>query len=143
MRRSLVITCLAFGALALTRQAGTVFPPGLPVEVGDVSTWQVVGGDLDLPALHGGYRFYVNPSRQALYQLMRYRATNRSAPLGPERVAFVRNPGSREPMLCWERQAIGTIPEWRPLVPGTQEYVDAMRTLMRVIAFHRAALRVR
>ena len=36
-----------------------------------------------------------------------------SARSSAERVVFVRQPGSRQPLLCWEREPSGTAPAWR------------------------------
>ncbi len=122
------------------------FADNLPPGVADVSAWELVSGDFDTPQLRGGYRFYVNPERLAMYQLMRYRiqrlpsaAQAGDAALGAERVAYVRRPEVREPIQCWERQAPGTGSEWRALVPGTTEYRTEMIVLTQVLAIHRAA----
>jgi hypothetical protein len=55
-----------------------------------------------------------------------------------ERVAFIRRPGVREPMDCWERMP-GEATVWREVAPGTGEYLLEMSVLMRVLAAHRAA----
>lgn len=119
------------------------FAPTLPDSVGDVSGWELVSGSFETPGFRGDYRFYVNPERQALYQLMRFRtatAGGSGAPLDAEKVAFVPRPSMREPMLCWRRQPPGRVPQWRLLEPGSDEYVAEMTTLIRVIAIHRAAV---
>ena len=121
---------------------GAEFAPALPAGVADVARWELVSGDFDTPGFRGDYRFYVNPQRQGIYQVMRYRTSAgalQHQPLGAERVVFVRRPGVREPILCWQRRSAGHAPEWRQLQPGTAEYVAEMGTLMRVIAMHRAA----
>lgn len=145
MRTWAAASCLLLAATAaVAEQAHIVFAPGLPAGIVDVSTWEVVAGDFDTPSLRGGYRFYVNPARQLLYQVMRYRTSNQAdRQLGAERVAYVRNPGSHEPIVCWERQPAGSSPEWRALVPGTSEYVVEMGTLMGVLAGAAGAARER
>jgi len=122
--------------------AGAEFAASLPDGVVDVAGWEQVSGEFDGPGFRGGYRFYVNPQRQGLYQVMRYRTSTRRGTaddLDAERVAFVRRPGTREAMLCWQRQPAGVQPQWRLLEPGSSEYVGEMGTLMRVIGAHRAA----
>ena len=117
----------------------------LPAPVGDVSSWSIVTGEFETSGERGSYLFYVNPTRGALYQLMRYRVELRQAESAEERqrgtaerVAFIPRPGVREPMLCWERLA-GTAPVWREVAAGTAAYVLEMQVLMRVLAAHRAA----
>jgi hypothetical protein len=125
-----------------TFAAGADFATALPDGVSDVAGWEVVSGEFETAGLRGDYRFYVNPQRQAMYQLMRFRTASgggAGGPLGAERVAFVRRPGTPEPMLCWERQPAGAGTEWRALVPGSSEYTSEMSMLMRVLAVHRAA----
>ena len=67
----------------------------------DVSGWEMVSGEFEMPAARGAYRFHVNPRRQALYQVMRYRVELLAPSNGPERrrrsserLAFVRRPGT-------------------------------------------------
>ena len=137
---------LALGLPTAAPAGEAVFAAILPDAVGDVSTWTVVTGDFETPTERGRYRFYVNPGRAAMYQLMRYRveligpseaAAGRSG--DAERVAFVQRPGVREPMLFWTRQPPGASPAWRPLVPGSHEYLVEIGVIMRVLAAHRAA----
>jgi hypothetical protein len=112
--------------------------------VGDVSRWEIITGDFEARRMRGAYRFYVNPSRQAMYQLMRYRVEllgrggEETRGGSAERVAFVRRPGTREPMLLWARSAGGAEPAWRPIGPDTDEYRVEIGVLMRVLAVHRA-----
>jgi hypothetical protein len=148
LRLAAVLVLLALlGALRAAAQAGIGdFAPTLPDGIGDVSRWQLVTGDFDTRRARGEYRFYVNPARTAMYQLMRYRvqllegATDEERRRGPaERVAFVRQPGAREPMALWERQPPGADPAWREIVAGTSAYRLEMGVLMRVLGVHRVA----
>jgi hypothetical protein len=139
---------LALGAAAAARAepTATPFSETLPPGVVDVSRWELVRGDFETTRIRGGYRFYVNPKRVAMYQVMRYRiqrlpvgGERGDVALGAERVVFVRRPGVREPIECWERQAPGSATEWRALAPGTAEYQTEMLVLTQVLAVHRAA----
>jgi hypothetical protein len=137
---------LVAGTPARGQLASPVFASTLPPGIADVGGWELVSGDFETAQMRGGYRFYVNPERLAMYQLMRYRVQRLpsaegpgDATLGAERVAFVRRPGVREPIDCWERQPAGAAPAWRPLAPGTAEYQAEMLLLTRVLAIHRAA----
>jgi|OpeIllAssembly_1097287.scaffolds.fasta_scaffold1321811_1 hypothetical protein len=147
MRLRLAAALLLLGALRAAAQDGPgAFAPSLPDGVDDVSRWQLVRGDFDTPKARGEYRFYVNPARPAMYQLMRYRVellaatTEEERRRGPaERVAFVRRPGVREPMVFWERGAAGATPAWREILAGTDEYRMEIGVLMRVLGVHRAS----
>lgn len=141
----LAAIALAAAAVVRAEPAATSFSETLPPGITDVSRWELVSGDFETPRIRGGYRFYVNPERVALYQVMRYRvqrlpfgSERGDAALGAERVVFVRRPGVREPIECWERQAPGSPAEWRALDPGTAEYRTEVLVLTEVLAVHRA-----
>jgi hypothetical protein len=146
MRGWMVIGLLLLGGAPAGSQDGAgAFARDLPGDVVDVSSWRIVSGDFETRAARGAYRFYVNPRKQAIYQLMRYRIqlldpeTDLQRRRGSnERVAFVRQPGSPEPMLCWEREPPGIVPRWRPVRSGTDEYQLEMAMIMQVLSVHRA-----
>ena len=127
------------------QEVGDHFAADLPPGIGDVSRWETVAGEFETKDVRGSYIFYVNPTRQALYQLMRYRV-HLLAPHSQlerqrgssERVAFVERPGSREPLLCWQLETPNGVSVWSPLRPGTAEYKMEMGVLMQVLAIHRA-----
>jgi hypothetical protein len=134
------------GVPAGAQDIAASFAAILPDGVADVRGWEVVSGEFETPRARGSYLFYVNPRRQALYQLMRYRVELLAPSPGleqrrgsRERVAFIRAPGALEPMRCWEHEAAGTVPPWRELVAGTDEYRLEMSLLMQVLAVHRTA----
>jgi hypothetical protein len=141
------VPCLALLLLATVGFAAQAdFAASMPEGVAGVTGWEQVSGDFELPGFRGSYRFYVNPARQALYQVMRFRTATggaRGEPLDPERVAFVPRPGVREPMLCWVRLPAGAATPWRAIAPGSEEYDGEMAMLMRVLAAHRSALAAR
>jgi hypothetical protein len=145
-RLAVLALALAAAAVARAEPTATPFSETLPPGVADVSRWELVRGDFETARARGGYRFYVNPERVAIYQVMRYRiqrlpfgGQRGDAALGAERVVFVRRPGVREPIECWERQGPGSATEWRALAPGTAEYQAEMMVLTQVLAVHRAA----
>jgi hypothetical protein len=136
---------LAGAARGVEPEGSALFAPTLPPSVGDVSRWEIENGLFETETARGAYRLYVNPQRSAMYQLMRYRVELRVATSPEEerrgvaeRVAFIRRPGVREPMDCWERMP-GDATVWREVAPGTGEYLLEMNVLMRVLAAHRAA----
>src|SRR5262249_37640054 len=101
----------------------------------------VVSGELTAPELSGGFRFYVNPERPALYSVMRYRLRSpahvRDEKPATEKFFWVEHPGGPLPMRCFElldSGAAGTTAEWRELLAGTPEYVNEVRTLISVLA---------
>jgi hypothetical protein len=137
---------LALAARSAGQGADGRFAPTLPAGVGDVSRWLLVTGEFDASGSRGAYRLYVNPARQAMYQLMRYRVELLGGRTGAEgqrgsaeRVAYVRRPGVPEPMLLWERGHAGGPPAWREIGAGTDEYRMELGVLMGVLAAHRAA----
>ncbi len=136
---------LAAAARAAARTPDPGFAPTLPAAVGDVSGWEIVSGDFETARMRGSYCFYVNPARQAMYQLMRYRvellrqAKAEARRSSVERVAFVEHPGQPEPILIWVRDPTGAGPAWRPLAADTDEYRIEVRVLMGLLAVHRAA----
>jgi hypothetical protein len=142
----MAVLLVACAVPASAQVAAGSFAPVLPEGVGDVAGWEVVTGEFATRTARGAYLFYVNPDRPALYQLMRYRVELLDAAGAPargrvvaERVAFVRRPSVREPIICWEKQAPGVTPAWRRLDAGTDEYKTEMFVLLSVIAVHRAA----
>lgn len=106
------------------------FARDLPAAVGDISEWETITGDFETTAARGSYLFYVNPRRQAMYQLMRYRVELLDAGSArkhgsAERVAFVRRPESREPLMCL-RPGSGSLPSTeRPSCPTLRSAVVA------------------
>ena len=146
MRLRLLAALLLLGALRATAQGGTgAFAATLPDGIGDVSRWQLVSGDFDTSSARGEYRFYVNPARPAMYQLMRYRVQLLEGASGEEvrrggaeRVAFIRQPGVREPMALWERGPAGADPAWLEVAAGTNAYRLEMGVLIRVLGVHGA-----
>jgi hypothetical protein len=137
---------LLAGAPAGAQDIAASFAVILPDGVADVRGWEVVSGEFETAVARGSYLLYVNPRRQAIYQLMRYRVELLVPSPGleerrgsRERVAFVRSPGSLEPLRCWKREPPGSVPAWRELVAGTDEYQLEMSLLMQVLAVHRAA----
>lgn len=142
--RLAALLLLAGTAVARGEGPAPAFAPLLPEGVGDVTGWEVVTGEFETRVARGAYRFYVNPARAAMYQLMRYRVELLDPAGAPrrtdaERVVFVRRPGVREPIACWEKQPEGASAAWREVAAGTDEYRVEMGVLMQVLAVHRAA----
>jgi hypothetical protein len=148
MMRGLAIVLLVALAsgLASGPDGDDGFARVLPRAVGDTSGWTTVTGEFETARARGAYLFSVNPRRQALYQLMRYRIellapANEQERVRPpaERVVYAPHPGQPEPLRCWVHQPPGTRPAWREVHPGTPEYLLEMALLMRVLEIHRVA----
>jgi len=120
-------------------------PP--PDAVADVSRWELVSGAFSNPDVEGTYRFYVNPERNALYQLMRYRIRFRTPSTERERryhttekLVWNAQPAERLPLRCYEHApgATGGQDGWREMRHGDREYDDEMAVLVMVLGLHRA-----
>ena len=146
MRVWLLVVLAALAGAPTLGQDSALFAAVLPEAVVDVRGWETITGEFETPVARGAYVFHVNPRLQAIYQVMRYRVellspqTRLQRQRGTaERVAFIRKPGTREPMRCWELNPVGASSPWRELRPATDEYKLEMGLLMRVISVHRAA----
>jgi hypothetical protein len=141
-------------ALALLGAAGQPladFSPELPREVGDVSGWERISGDVLTTEVSARYVLYVNPERLGLYQVIRYRIVPAAPTTAPqwsrsryEKLVFNQRPG-RAPLRCFERihDAVDLDPHWRELRHGTPEYIWEMRLVMLLMELHRQALQQR
>lgn len=145
MRLLLVVAFVLVGSAPASAQDVTPdFFAVLPEGVDDISGWETVSGEFLTPVARGAYLFHVNPRRPALYQVMRYRVellapsnTLERERGSSERFAFVRRPGTTEPIKCWELQAPGAFPRWREVQAGTPQYRLEMAMLIQVLAVHR------
>lgn len=146
MRLRVALALLVAATARPATPEGAAFSPRLPVRVGDVSGWQIVTGDFETGIARGAYRLYVNPSRAAMYQLVRYRVEilrpwpaveDRRGDV--ERVAFVARPGVREPLLLWVLLPPGGQSSWRTVAADTDEYRAEIGVLMAVLQVHAAA----
>jgi hypothetical protein len=143
----LVLALLVAGLPAASAQdSRPAFAAVLPEAVGDVSGWERIAGDFQTATARGSYWLYVNPATPAMYQLVRYRvelrpgrAVDPAPRSGAERVAFVRRPGVREPMLFWEHDPAAAGRGWRAIAAGTEEYRLEIAVFMAVLGAHRAA----
>jgi hypothetical protein len=115
-----------------------------------VSRWPRVAGDADLGSgARVSYELYVEPSRPLLYVITRYRVSQAGAS-GAENEFLIWNsqPGSREPLRCFERVAQPAAKAGEPamwswvVVPqGSDPYRMAMMTAVRVYAVHQELFR--
>lgn len=113
---------------------GDSVPPGVP----DARSlgWQQITGDI-LTAVDGArYEFFVNPKRQAIYEVVRYRFS-RKGHAEAEKLVWNRHPSFGQGPSCYSQDTDGS---WRRLRPGSPEYRDEMITAMRVYTMHRQAV---
>jgi hypothetical protein len=143
MGAALAVTLLGAPAIA----AGA-FSHELPADVEDISGWERVTGDVLGQGVAARYLLYVNPTRQGLYQVIRYRIVPAVPSEAPrwgrsryEKLVYNERPG-RAHLRCFERidDAAGRRPHWRELVHGTPEYDWEMRLVMLLMQLHRQVL---
>lgn len=145
MRRLL----LAYSLLLASARpfAGDDLSTDLPAAIPDMSGWEVVTGEIDNARMQANYRFYVNPEREALYQVIHYRvrlfgptaeAGRRYPPT--EKLVWNEKPG-RAHLRCFERVPAGSGRgvRWAERAHGTPDYLDEMGMVVQILALHRQA----
>ena len=140
---------------ALVLAASSLVPlaedrPGVLPSHEVVSQWPRVSGNADFGrGLRVSYELYVEPSRPLLYAITRYRVSpGRGAADQNEVLIWNAQPGTREPLLCFERVlqppvkegAMATV-EWVAVPHGSQDYRNAMQTAVRVYFAYQAVVR--
>jgi hypothetical protein len=128
---------LRLGLLLFTVSAGTAqasdFSRQPPEPITGFAEWPSISGEVQTTELSFGYRFYVNPERPALYQVMRYRLRlHGEGAASTEKFLWVERPGERVPIRCFELP-LGQGAVWREMRPGTSEYAREMHTLIAVL----------
>lgn len=123
--------------LALPSAAGDLgesVPPGMP-DARNLG-WEQITGDVATAVDGARYEFFVNPSRQAIYEVVRYRFSRHGQ---AETVKFLWNryPTFGEGPACYSQEKDGS---WRRLSSSSLEYRDEMMTAMRVYSMHRQAV---
>ena len=131
-----VIVMLRASGAAHGAELSATLPPGVP-SFATLGTWQKIDGKIETATATVHYEFYVNPRREALYEVTRYRVTQLSrGPDGsPRRVPatekFLWNahPGTGERLWCFELRRPGG---WTRLDTHSREYQEEMRTAVYV-----------
>ena len=114
-----------------------------------IGAWERVSGTVETAEGDVAYELYVNPARQALYEITRYRVVRkRTQPDGSvlrvadtEKLLWNGAP-DRERLRCWEwvgRRAASRLWlarswRWEPIEPGSERYVREMKTAIGVYA---------
>jgi hypothetical protein len=109
---------------------GVSLPEGVPD--GAALGWERVTGDVATAEEGAAYEFYVNPARNGIYEVVRYRFT-RAGRTENEKLVWNRLPKGEGPS-CFSHEADGS---WRRLPADSKEYRDEMLTAIRVYAMHR------
>jgi len=124
-------------APAGARGLGGSLPPGVP----DARSlgWQQITGEVASATDGARYEFFVNPRRQAIYEVVRYRFT-RNGREESEKLVWNSPPAAGRGPTCFSQQGDGS---WRQLQAGSAEYRDEMITAMRVYNLHRQAVLAR
>jgi hypothetical protein len=137
---------LALALLAGAAAAGSGFTTELPGAIGDISSWEQITGDVTTRQVAARYVLYVNPARQGLYQVIRYRIVPSVGSDGPqwrrsryEKLVFNERPG-RAHLRCFERidDLASRAPHWRELSHGTDDYRWEMHLVMQLMQLHRS-----
>jgi hypothetical protein len=143
--RAALALFLTLGAAGPVAEDYTTPPPDV---VADVSRWELVSGTFRNENVEGSFRFYVNPERAALYQLMRYRVRFvdpgtelESRYRAVEKLVWNAHPGERLPLRSFEHTAAaeGRPAGWREMRHGDREYHDEMAVLIMVLSLHRGS----
>jgi hypothetical protein len=140
-----------FGGLLLAVSAvvlSNTSPAGVPAGE-TIATWERMSGQARSSGDLIAYELHVQPQRGALYALTRYRVHSPAAlEPGNEMLIWNARPGTRQPLLCFERvgyrnwQTMGATRRWswEPVPHGTDRYRIAMATAIRVYFLHQAAV---
>jgi hypothetical protein len=147
LKRLLVLSLvlgLARSAAAAAPLAARI-PAGVPD--GDALGWEKITGDIETASEAVVYTLYVNPAREAIYELTRYRVTRfsvkdgrRTAEVEPEKFIWHAHPGTGQVPLCFALQTDGS---WKAVLSGTAEYRDEMGMTMHVYGLHRQVVLAR
>jgi hypothetical protein len=141
MRRLKTLT-LALLAATAAPIAVAQFSGNVPAVVPSVAGWEKIAGELELerPRRAVQYEFYVNPQRRAVYEVVRYRVTER----GPFREDQPRPIASEK--LQWDRDgrdlrrfecvAEGAGCAWHEMAKGGPDYLREVPTLMSLYNAH-------
>jgi len=126
---------LPFAGLLLATASGVaaadfIAPP--PHPIAGFANYEVFQGEVASPRLKAGYRFYVDPSRAALFTVMRYRVRAMGAEATPTE-KFVWNERPGVPLRCFEWTEAGEGGAWRELGAGGADYLREMATLRQVL----------
>jgi hypothetical protein len=140
-----------FGGLLLavsTVLLSNTSPAGVPAGE-TIATWERMSGQARSAGDLIAYELHVQPQRRALYALTRYRVLSPAGlEPGNEMLIWNAQPGTRQPLLCFERvsyrdwRTMGASRRWawEPVQHGTDRYRVAMATAIRVYYLHQATV---
>ncbi|HVD76919.1 MAG TPA: hypothetical protein VNH43_04885 [Vicinamibacteria bacterium] len=154
-RRALLVFLALLGPVSgMAAELARTLPPDIPTAETLVA-WERADGEAEDGEHVVVYALFVNPLRPGLYEVTRFRVDRiegrPGAPArrvkGTEKLIWNARPGTREPLVCYERAAHRGWRTlwlrrwaWRRLAPGSAEYREAMFTALRVYGLHRARL---
>ena len=153
-RAGLLLLALLVPTSGMAEELSRTLPRATP-SAETLAAWERADGEAEDREHVVVYALFVNPLRPGLYEVTRFRIDRiEGRPGGRERrvkdtekLIWNARPGTREPLLCYERTARRGWRtlwlrrwEWRRLAPGSAEYRAAMFTALRVYGLHRARL---
>jgi hypothetical protein len=137
----LVLVAVGWGGIA---QAGVLsaYTPTAGPSVAVLGSWQKITGKVDTGTEDVSYELYVNPKREALYEVTRYRVTHhstgddgrRQSVSESEKFLWNSHPGTGELLRCFELLSDGS---WVQMKTGSPEYRNEMGTATYVYGLHR------
>jgi hypothetical protein len=149
-----LLLALLVPGTGMAEELSRTLPPETP-SVETLAAWERADGKAEDGEQVVVYSLFVNPRRPGLYEVTRFRVDRIEGRPGArarrvkdtEKLIWNARPGTREPLVCWERAAHRGWRTlwlrrwaWRRLAPGTAEYRAAMFTALRVYGLHRARL---
>jgi hypothetical protein len=150
---AVAILCVTATPLAVVAH----FAPRVPIVVPSVEGWERITGDLELekPRVAVQYEFYVNPARPAIYEVVRYRVTERGRRRSGDGAVV---PGAKDPYptsekLQWDRDGRdlrrfecvaaqdGADCVWQEMEKGGDDYLREVPVLLWLYDAHNRASR--
>lgn len=137
----------AAAILAVTATPVTVvpFPERVPLAIPSVEGWERISGDLAFEALRVDvkYEFYINPARPAVYEIVRYRVTDRDPVRrkkdrypADERLQWDRDGRDIRRYACMADPAPGAGCSWQEMEKGGDDYLREVPVLLWLYGAH-------
>ncbi len=126
-----------FTLSAAEPRLAVALPPGVPD--GAQLGWERITGEFASATESLVYTFFVNPARQAIYEVAQYRSVRvegRTRTPLTEKLVWNQYPSGGKGPQCFSLEASG---QWRTLERGSDEYRSEMGMTMHVYGVHREA----
>ena len=139
--RLAAVVLLVFTAAPL---AVAQFSKKVPVAIPSVQGWERITGDLTFasPRVDVQYEFYVNPERQAAYEVVRYRVTDRDPNRrgrrypATEKLQWDRDGHDVRRFECVPRSSAPAACAWEEMEKGGADYLREVGVLLWLYGEH-------